>query len=231
MMESGATSSRRAAGVGEAGGSSGPVDRAALVGLLREKRYEEAWGLLRAGELRAPDDVAIRRGREAIEEHLLTRWAKGVGGLDQIPTAIADAAAPPGDADLSRVLACIDGRRSCAEVMAASGLGRFEAYRALAALLRAGLLGLPDPTPSRAQKLADAAYRVLFDRATAAVLDHRDELALRLYRACLASRPDDPLAQHNERCLAARLRRRSACQRLDGARQRRLTGGPGSSPG
>jgi tetratricopeptide (TPR) repeat protein len=200
------------------------VDRALLVILLQAKRFHEALVLLQEAAQREPGDDAIRRGIEAIREHVVQRFVRQVGGLDCVFVK-----APGLDPALARspflgpLLAMVDGHTSLAEILADERHGRFEAARALMALMRQGALGVGSKeaattmqapvtersgrAPAAAPAISEEAHAELHRRGTEAYLARDYETALRIYEECLGECPDDARAAHNAAWLRQHLGR------------------------
>jgi tetratricopeptide (TPR) repeat protein len=249
-----------------------PIDRQALEALLKEKRFEEALDFLYAQREASPDDASVSRGIRAIKEHLILRYGRELGSLDRVPMrgrASDETTLPP---EQRHVLRLVDALASFGDVIRSSQLGRFETYRVLCRMLKAGLIsarapsvvmpavrppppeldapaseapltrpsqhalpaaaeaspetppstpppstearfsGPPSwlaPAPPSSTTVGEAVlggdgdeYDQCFALATEAYLCRDFAEAARLYRACLALRPDDARAAHNLQKLA-----------------------------
>jgi len=205
-------------------------DREALEQAIRDERYEEALDLLYRDRALVPGDPAISRSIRVLEEELMLRYGHEIGDLDRIPMPVRRASPADLTLEQQQVLRLVDGLATFGDVLQSSDLGRYETYRALALMLERGLIGarapsfttplsllqasrLPPPAGPRPRANVEPPpppappedeYEQLFERATDAYLGLRFDVALRLYEACLARRPDDGRVTNN----LIRLRRR-----------------------
>jgi len=122
-----------------------------IAALLWEKRYEEALDLLYDARWHSPDAAEIPRGINLLKERLVRRYVEELGDLDAIPSIAPGVnRATIEIADEERALLhLIDGISSFTDIAHQSRLGRFETYRALARVVREGIVeGAPPPAPT-----------------------------------------------------------------------------------
>jgi hypothetical protein len=118
------------------------VDREVLVGLLRDKRYEEALVFLYRERERRPEDASLTRGIHAIKDHLTAAYARQLGSLDQTPRVVALEGLHTLSSEQRQVLRLLDGLATYGDILRSSRLGRFETYRLLALLAKDGRIAV-----------------------------------------------------------------------------------------
>jgi hypothetical protein len=103
--------------------------RADVLALLREKRYEEALGVLYRARSESPADRQLQKSIEQLKEFLIGAYAKRLGGLDQIATPVSLASVRSPDALL--LARYIDGNSTFGDVAQMCPLGQVRTLQVL----------------------------------------------------------------------------------------------------
>jgi hypothetical protein len=106
--------------------------RADVVGLVREKRYEEALAVLYRARAESPSDREVQKSIGQIKEFLIGAYAKRLGGLDQVARPIPLTAVRSPDALL--LARYIDGTSTFGDVAQICPLGQLRSLQVLVAL-------------------------------------------------------------------------------------------------
>jgi hypothetical protein len=106
--------------------------RADVVGLVRDKRYEEALAVLYRARAESPSDREIQKSIGQIKEFLIGAYAKRLGGLDQVARPIPLSAVRSPDALL--LARYIDGTSTFGDVAQICALGQLRTLQVLVAL-------------------------------------------------------------------------------------------------
>jgi len=172
--------------------------RADVVGLVREKRYEEALAVLYRARSDSPGDLEIQRSIGQIKEFLIGAYAKRLGGLDQVAVRIPTSATSSPDALL--VDRYIDGTSTFGDIAQVCPLGQLRTLQLLIELSSAEKAA-PEPGPvvsflsaPPAETEDDRRYRELFALGTTAFVQHRYAYAVEAFEACEELRPGDRAA-------------------------------------
>lgn len=112
-----------------------PSVRAAVLRLVRERRYEEALGVLYAARAESPKDKELSASIQQIKEFLAGAYAKRLGGLDRIAGPIPLSAGRSPDAML--VARYIDGSSTFDDISRTCPLGRLRTLEVLVELYSA----------------------------------------------------------------------------------------------
>lgn len=121
-------------------------DRAGFEQLLREKRFEQALAVMRAAQLRAPENSSIERAIQILKAQVVQDWVARIGSLDLVPAQLAPLRTQLAtlDGEALVVLRLVDGKVSYSEVIERSPLGRFDSIRLLVTLLDRGAISTGD---------------------------------------------------------------------------------------
>jgi hypothetical protein len=106
--------------------------RADVVGLVRDKRYEEALAVLYRARAESPSDREIQKSIGQIKEFLIGAYAKRLGGLDQVARPIPLSAVRSPDALL--LARYIDGTSTFGDISQICALGQLRTLQVLVAL-------------------------------------------------------------------------------------------------
>lgn len=122
------------------------VDRVELGLLLSQKRFDEALAMLLEAQRTAPDDAALARGIAAIQEHLVKRFARWIGGLDRVLVQVMDPEPEIRRSPrFSHVLDLVGDGAALQEILEGTQLSRHETTRLLSALMRLCVIGIVQP--------------------------------------------------------------------------------------
>jgi hypothetical protein len=194
--------------------------RADVVGLVREKRYEEALAVLYRARAESPADREVQKSIGQIKEFLIGAYAKRLGGLDQVARPIPLTAVRSPDALL--LARYIDGTSTFGDVAQICPLGQLRSLQVLVGLYSGtesarrvdavppSGLRMPDGnatepgTESARNGAGEMApvleteearhYRETFARGTAAFIQRRYADAVEAFEACDRLRPGDRAA-------------------------------------
>jgi hypothetical protein len=125
--------------------------RADVVGLVREKRYEEALAVLYRARAESPSDREVQKSIGQIKEFLIGAYAKRLGGLDQVARPIPLSAVRSPDALL--LARYIDGTSTFGDVAQICPLGQLRSLQVLV-----GLYSVTEP-PRRADAVPPSGLR------------------------------------------------------------------------
>jgi len=106
--------------------------RADVIGLLRERRYEETLAALYRARAETPSDVELQRGIDQLKEFLIGTYAKRLGGLDRVATPIPLSAVRSPDAVL--LARYIDGTSTYGDLAQMCPLGQLRTLQVLIGL-------------------------------------------------------------------------------------------------
>lgn len=112
--------------------SNEPINKAEVIELLKQKRYDEVLQKLRTAQQKHKDNITISRSIALIENRMTLEYANKLGNLDVIPVL----SRPLGEMvemDISSeeafLLSQIDGTITLTDIISLSNLGHFKTYR------------------------------------------------------------------------------------------------------